>query len=78
MEMIEMNEMVMLELRAVKKISNDARIFGNGNFDCIFNCPHRGQGMCVCSDPAGSLNKMVGIPGIPALKNELDTSEHLA
>jgi hypothetical protein len=33
--------------------------------------------MCVGSDPAGSLNKMVGIPGIPALKNQLDSSEHL-
>jgi hypothetical protein len=57
----------MLELRAVKKISNDARIFGNGNFDCIFNCPHRGQGMGVSSDPAGTLDKMMGILRITTL-----------
>ena len=78
MEVIEMHHMVMLKLCTVQKVSNDACILGNGNFDCIFNCPHRGQGMCVGSDPAGSLNKMVGIPGIPALKNEFDTPEHLA
>ena len=72
-----MHQMVMLELRAVKQVSNDACIWGNGNIDCIFNCPHRGQGVCEGSDPAGSLNKMVGIPGIPALKNELDASKHL-
>ena len=73
-----MHHMVMLELCTVHQVSDDACIRGNGNVDCIFNCPHRGQGMCVRSDPAGSLNKMVGIPGIPALKDELDTSEHLA
>ena len=28
MEMIEMHQMVMLELRTVKQVSNDARIFG--------------------------------------------------
>jgi len=76
--MIEMHQMVMLKLRAVQKVSNDACIWGNSNIDCIFNCPHRGQGVSVSSDPTGSLNKMVGIPGIPALKNEFDTSEHLA
>ena len=77
MEMIEMDQMVMLELRAVKQVSNNARIFGDGNLDSVFNGSYRRQGMCVSTDPAGSLNKMVGIPGIPALKNEFDTSEHL-
>jgi hypothetical protein len=59
------------------QISHDACVFGNDDIDCIFNCPHRGQGMCVGSDPAGSLNEMVGIPWIAALKNQFDASEHL-
>jgi hypothetical protein len=33
--------------------------------------------MGVGSDTAGALHKMVSIPGIPALQNELNTPEHL-
>jgi len=33
--------------------------------------------MCVRSDAAGALNKMVGIPGISTLQDELNAPEHL-
>jgi hypothetical protein len=70
--------MIMLELGTHQKVSNDACIFRYLNTDCIIDCPHRGQSMCVRSDAAGALNKMVRIPGISALQNELNTPEHLA
>ena len=72
-----MNDVVMLELCAVKKVSDYARIFWNFYFNCIFDCPHRGQSMCVRSDSAGALNKMLGIAGVAALENHFNTSEHL-
>lgn len=34
--------------------------------------------MCVRSDPARTLNKMVRIPWVPSLKNQFDAPEHLA
>jgi hypothetical protein len=33
--------------------------------------------MGVRSDPAGTLNKMMGIPGIAPLQNQLNAPEHL-
>jgi hypothetical protein len=67
MQMIEVNNVIMLELGPVKKISDKACIFWDFDADCIFDCPHRGQSMGVRSDPAGALNKMVGVTGIAAL-----------
>ena len=78
MQMIKMNNMIMLELGAHKKVTDDSGILGNFNPHRIIDCPHRGQSMCVRSDAAGALHKMVGIPGISALQNELNTPEHLA
>ena len=65
--MIEVNNVIMLELGPVKKISDKTCIFGDFDADCIFDCPHRGQSMGVRSNPAGALNKMVGVTGIAAL-----------
>ena len=77
MQMIKMNNMIMLELGAHQKVSNDARIFRYFNLYGIIDCPHRGQSMCVRSDAAGALHKMVGIPRISTLQDELNTPEHL-
>jgi hypothetical protein len=77
MQMIKVNNVIMLELGAHQKVSNDACIFRYFNLYGIIDCPHRGQGMCVRSDAAGALHKMVGIPGISTLQDELNTSEHL-
>jgi hypothetical protein len=76
--MIKVNNVIMLELGTHKKIANDTRIFGYFDSDGIVDCPHRGQRMGVGSDTAGALNKVVGIPGIPSLEDDLDTPEHLA
>ena len=76
--MIEVNNMIMLKLGAHEKVADDARIFWDFNTDCIIDCPHRGQSMGVGSDATGALHKMVGIPGIPALQNELNAPKHLA
>ncbi len=73
-----MYNVVMLELRAVKKVSDDSCIFGDLDTYCIFDCPHRGQIMSVGSDPAGSLGKKRSISGITSLQDKLDTSKHLA
>jgi hypothetical protein len=70
--------MIMLKLGAHKQVTDDACIFGNFNTHGMIDCPHRGQGMGVRSDAARALYKMVGIPGIPALQNELDAPKHLA
>jgi hypothetical protein len=78
MQMIKVNYVIMLELGTHEKIANDARIFRYFDADCIIDCPHRGQSMCVGSDTAGALHEMVGIPGISALQDNLDTPEHLA
>ena len=76
--MIKVNNVIMLELGAHKKVTDDTRILGNFNTHCIIDCPHRGQSMCVRSDATGALHKMVGIPGISVLQNELNAPEHLA
>ena len=68
----------MLELGTHEKIANDARVFGYLDADCVIDCPHRGQSMCVSSDTAGALHEMVGIPGISALQDDFDPAEHLA
>ena len=78
MQMIKMNNVIMLELGAHEQIANDARIVGYLDADCIIDCPHRGQSMGVSSDAAGALHKMMGIPWISALQDDLDTPEHLA
>ena len=71
-----MDQVILLELGPVQKIPQDACIVRNPDFYRIFNCPHRGQGMGVGSDPAGALGKVMGIPGVPALQNNFDTPEH--
>ena len=76
--MIKMNHMIMLELRTVQKVSDQAGILWNFDADCIFDCPHRGQSMCVSSDAAGALDKMVGISRVPPLQDKFNPSEHLA
>ncbi len=78
MQMIKVNNMIMLELGAHQQVTNDACVLRNFDTHCVIDCPHRGQSMCVRSDTAGALHKMVGIPGISALQNHLDTPEHLA
>ena len=78
MQMIKVNNVIMLELGTHEQVANDARIFGYFDADCIIDCPHRGQSMCVGSDAAGALHEMVRIPGISALQDKLDTPEHLA
>jgi hypothetical protein len=60
----------------MQEIPQDARIVRDPDFYRIFNCPHRGQGMGVGSNPAGALCKMMGIPGITTLKDDFETSEH--
>ena len=76
--MIKVNDMIMLELGTHQKVANDACVFWYFNADGIIDCPHRGQSMGVRSDPAGTLYKMVGIPGISALQDHLNAPEHLA
>ena len=73
-----MDNMIVLELGPVQKISDQACIFRNLYANGIFDCPHRGQSMGVRSDAAGALYKMMGIPGISSLKDQLNPPEHLA
>lgn len=73
-----MDDVIMLKLCAVKEVSEDTSVFRYLDTHSAFYCPHRGQGMGICSDPAGSLDKVMGITGIPSLENQLDTPEHLA
>jgi len=75
--MIKMNYMIVLELSSHQKISNDSCVFRNFDAHRIIDCPHRGQSMGVRSDPAGTLNKMMGIPGIAPLQYQLNAPEHL-
>jgi hypothetical protein len=70
--------MIMLELGAHQKVTNNARIIRYFDTNGIIDCPHRGQSMGVRSDAAGALYKMVGVPRVSALQNELDAPEHLA
>jgi hypothetical protein len=77
MQMIKMNDMVMLELGSMQQVSDEPGILGDLNVNRIFDCPHRGQSMCVRSDAAGTLDKMVGIPRIATLQNKFYSPEHL-
>jgi len=76
--MVKMDDMVMLELGTHQKVAYDSRVFGNFDADGIIDCPHRGQSVGVSSDATGALNKMMGIPGITSLQDQLDPPEHLA
>ena len=76
--MIKMNDVIVLELGAHEKISYDSCIFRDFDAHSIIDCPHRGQSMGVGSDPAGALHKMMCIPRIASLQDQLDTPEHLA
>ena len=76
--MIKMNNVIVLKLGSHQQIANNPRIRGDFNTNGIIDCPHRGQGMGVRSDPARALHKMMGIPGITSLQNQLNTPEHLA
>ena len=77
MQMIEMDDVIMLELGTMEQVSDNTCVFGNFDANRIFDCPHRGQSMCVRSDAAGALHKMLRIPGITSLQDELDSPEHL-
>jgi hypothetical protein len=77
-QMVKMDDMVMLELGTHQKVAYDSRVFGNFDANGIIDCPHRGQSVGVGSDPTGALNKMMGIPGITSLQDQLDPPEHLA
>jgi hypothetical protein len=69
--------MVVLELGAVHEVPQNQGNFRNLDLDRTFDCPHRGQSMGVCSNAAGTLDEMMGIPGVPALKDHFDAAEHL-
>ena len=68
----------MLKLSAVEQVPENPRVGGNLDSQRFFDCPHRGQGVRVCSDSAGTLHEMMGIPGIPSLEDDLNAPEHLA
>jgi hypothetical protein len=72
------HQVIVLELRTVEKVADDARVRGYLDIDGIFDCPHRGQSMRVRSDPAGALHEMVRIARIASLENQLDSSKHLS
>ena len=78
MQMIKMHEVIVLELGAMQQVSDKPCILGDLNVNRVFDCPHRGQSMCVRSDTAGALDKMVGIPGVAPLQDKLNPSEHLS
>ena len=75
--MIEVNNVVMLELCAMQQVSDQSCIFRYLYANGVFDCPHRGQSMCVRSEPARTLNKMVSISWVPSLENQFDAPEHL-
>ncbi len=70
--------MIMLELCAVKQVSNYTCVLWYFDTYRIFDCPHRGQSVRVSSDAAGSLNKMLRISRVSSLKNQFNPSKHLA
>jgi len=77
MQMIEVNNVVVLKLCAMQQVSDKSCIFRYLYANGVFDCPHRGQSMCVRSDPARTLNKMVSISWVPPLENQFDAPEHL-
>ena len=74
MQMIKMNNMIMLKLGAHQKVADNSCVFGYLHANCVIDCPHRGHSMGVRSDAAGELYKMMGIPWIASLKDQLDPS----
>lgn len=77
MQMIEMDNMIMLELSAVQQVSDQTRILRYFDANRVFDCPHRGQSMCVRSDAAGALYEMMSVAGVSSLENKFDSPEHL-
>jgi hypothetical protein len=76
-QVIEVHDVVVLKLRTMQQVAQDARVFWNLNPNRHFDCPHRGQGVDVRSDPAGAADEEVCIAGIASLENHFDTAEHL-
>jgi hypothetical protein len=61
----------------MQQVSDQARVFRYFNANRVFDCPHRGQSMCVRSDAAGALYKVMCITGISSLEDKFDSPEHL-
>lgn len=72
-----MYDVVLLELGAHEQVTNDPGVVGDLHANSTFNCPHRGQVVGVSSDPAGALGEERCIPGVPSLKNDFYSPEHL-
>jgi hypothetical protein len=61
----------------MQQVSDKTGVLGYFYADRVFDCPHRGQSMCVRSDAAGALYEVMCVTGISALKDKLDSPEHL-
>jgi len=73
-----MYKVIVLKLGAHQQVADDSRVLGDFDANGIVDCPHRGQSMGIRSNPAGTLHKMLGVPRIASLQDELDPAEHLA
>jgi len=65
-QVIEMDDVIVLVLRAMHEVANQASILGIFTPTAL-STASRGQSMNVRSDPAGTLHEMLGIPGIAPL-----------
>ena len=79
MQMIEVNDVVMHELRGHHQVTDDGGVVGQDLIDAnsVFDSAGGSQCMHVCADTAGALGKVLCIAGITALQDDFQTTEQL-
>ena len=76
--MIKMNNVIKYGMRSHHQVADILSIEGNFQIQRVFDRPDRGNSMNGRSDPANSLGKDPGIPGIAALQDDFNAAPHLS
>ncbi len=74
--MIKMHDMVKYSVGSHHQVADILSIQGNFQIQCVLDRPDRGNSMNGSSDPANSLGKDPGIPGITALQDDFNAAPH--
>ena len=74
--MVKMYDVVKYTVGSHHQVANILSIQGNFQIQRVLDRPDRGNSMNSRSDPANSLGKDPGIPGIAALQDDFNAAPH--
>jgi hypothetical protein len=76
MEVVEVNDVILNELRAFEQVAHDTGVVRDGDTQGVFDCSHGADGVNGRSDTANALRKEPGISRVPFLHDQFDAPEH--